>query len=284
MARTAAEVRLRHRRRRLVPRQGHHRVLARAPAQGARAEGADAEVRPVHQRRPRHDEPVPARRGVRHRGRRRDRPRHRPLRALHRREPLAHGEPHGRVDLGSRDPQGAQGRVPRLHRAGDPAHHERDQGADPERDRGERLRRGRDRDRRDGRRHRVAAVPRGDPPVPPRGGPGERLLRPRDARPVHRHRRRAEDEADPALGQRAAPHRHPPGRDRGALPRFDLVGRSGTRSRSSQTSSPRRSSRTATSPTSTSSRPRSSRRASTPSSARSSACPRARWTSASGST
>ena len=37
----------------------------------------------------RDDEPVPARRGLRHRGRRRDRPRHRPLRALHRREPLA---------------------------------------------------------------------------------------------------------------------------------------------------------------------------------------------------
>ena len=48
-----------------------------------------AEVRPVPERRPGHDEPVPARRGVRHRGRRRDRPRHRPLRALHRREPLA---------------------------------------------------------------------------------------------------------------------------------------------------------------------------------------------------
>ena len=30
------------------------------------------------------------------------------------------------------------------------------------------------RDRRHGRRHRVAAVPRGDPPVPARGRPGER--------------------------------------------------------------------------------------------------------------
>ena len=36
---------------------------------------------------PGHDEPVRARRGVRHRRRRRDRPRPRPLRALHRREP-----------------------------------------------------------------------------------------------------------------------------------------------------------------------------------------------------
>ena len=45
-----------------------------------------AEVRSVHQRRSGHDVAVPARRGVRHRGRRGDRPRPRPLRALHRRE------------------------------------------------------------------------------------------------------------------------------------------------------------------------------------------------------
>ena len=94
------EVRLRHRRRRLVARQGHHRGLARAAAEGARAEGAGAEVRPVHQRRPGHDEPVPARRGVRHRGRRRDRPRHRPLRALHRREPLPAANHTAGGDLG----------------------------------------------------------------------------------------------------------------------------------------------------------------------------------------
>ena len=36
-------------------------------------------------------------------------------------------------DLGRRAAQGAQGRVPRRDRAGDPAHHERDQGADPAR-------------------------------------------------------------------------------------------------------------------------------------------------------
>ena len=35
------------------------------------------------------------------------------------------------ADLGPRPAQGAQGRVPRLDRAGDPAHHERDQGAHP---------------------------------------------------------------------------------------------------------------------------------------------------------
>ena len=47
------------------------------------------QARSVHQRGSGHDEPVPARRGLRHRRRRRDRPRPRPLRALHRREPVA---------------------------------------------------------------------------------------------------------------------------------------------------------------------------------------------------
>ncbi len=80
--------------------------------------------------------------------------------------------------------------------------------------RGDRHRRRDQRDRRHGRRHRVAAVPRGDPPVPPRGGRGERSLPPRHLRPVHRGGRRAEDEADPALGERASPHRYPPGHRR----------------------------------------------------------------------
>ena len=218
-ARVSDEVRLRHRRRRLVSRQGHHRRVARPAAEGARPQGAGPEVRPVHQRRPGHDEPVPARRGVRDRGRRRDRSRHRPLRALHRREPLARREPHRRRRLGPRAAQGAQGRVPRLDRAGDPAHHERDQGAHPLGRRGDRHRRRDHGDRRHGRRHRVAAVPRGDPPVPARGRARERRLPPRHARAVHRHRRRAEDEADAALGQRAAPHRYPPRRPRLPLDR-----------------------------------------------------------------
>ena len=65
-----------------------------------------------------------------------------------------------------------------------PAHHERDQvahpcecGVDPDRRRDQR-------DRRHGRRHRVAAVPGGDPPVPARGRRRERALSPRHARPV----------------------------------------------------------------------------------------------------
>ena len=42
--------------------------------------------------------------------------------------------------------------------------------------RGQPARRGDHRDRRHRRRHRVAAVPRGRPPGPPRGRPGERVL------------------------------------------------------------------------------------------------------------
>ena len=83
------ETHLRDRRRRLLPRQGAHRLQPRTPAPGARAAGDDAEARPVPQRRPGHDEPVPARRGLRHRRRRRDRPGHRPLRAVPRRQPRA---------------------------------------------------------------------------------------------------------------------------------------------------------------------------------------------------
>ncbi len=64
------------------------------------ARGADrgpAEVRPLHQRRPRHHVALPARRGVRHRGRRGDRSRPRPLRALHRRQHQPGLERHRRV-------------------------------------------------------------------------------------------------------------------------------------------------------------------------------------------
>ena len=142
------------------------------------------------------------------------------------------------LDLVRGHPQGAQGRVPRLDRAGDPAHHERDQGADPARRRRQRHRRRHLRDRRHGRRHRVAPVPRGDPPVPPRGRPRERRLPPRHLRPVHRDRRRAEDEADAALRQRAAPHRYPPRRRHLPLQGPRSRATSARRSRSSPTSTP----------------------------------------------
>ena len=126
------------------------------------------------------------------------------------------------------------------------------------------------RDRRHGRRHRVAAVPRGDPPVPARGRARERRLPPRHARPVHRRGRRAEDEADAALGERAPPHRYPSRRRRLPLDRAAL-GRHPREDRALRRRRPARRDRDRpTSPTSTSS-PRCSRpRGSTRSSARSS--------------
>ncbi len=119
---------------------------------------------------------------------------------------------HDRAGLLHGDRQGAQGRVPRRHGAGDPAHHQRDQGPDPRdghRDRRRRGRRGDHRGRRHGRRHRVAAVPRGRAPGAARHRPRQLLLPARLAGAVHRPVRRAEDQAHPALGRRAAPGRHP---------------------------------------------------------------------------
>ena len=98
-------------------------------ARGLRVDHAEA--RPLPQRRPGDDEPVPARRGVRHRGRRRDRPGHRSLRALPRHRPGRLGERHDRPGLLDGHRQGAARRVPRRHRPGHPAHHQRDQGPDP---------------------------------------------------------------------------------------------------------------------------------------------------------
>ena len=114
-----------------------------------------------------------------------------------------------RRDLQLGDPQGAPRRLPRRHRPGRPAHHRRDQAPHPA-GRREPGRRHRDhRDRRHGGRHRVAAVPGGDPAVPGRRRPAPLHVHPPHARAVHRPRGRAEDQADAALGQRAAPHRHP---------------------------------------------------------------------------
>ena len=107
-------------------------------------------------------------------------------------------------------------RLPRRDRPGDPAHHRRDQAEDPDRRRGPVGRLRDHRDRRHGRRHRVAAVPRGDPPALHRPRPEAGDVPAPDARSLRRPRRRAEDEADPALGQRAAPDRHPAAR--GDLP------------------------------------------------------------------
>ena len=127
----ADQAHLRHRRRRLLARQGPDGLQPRQPAEGARSARHDAEARPLSQRRPGHDEPVPARRGLRHRRRRRDRPRHRPLRALPRHRPRPDRQRHDRPGLLERDRQGAPRRLPRRHRAGHPAHHQRDQGPHP---------------------------------------------------------------------------------------------------------------------------------------------------------
>ena len=119
-----------------------------------------------------------------------------PAQQLHDRRSLRHG-----------DREGAPRRLPRRHRAGDPAHHRRDQAPHPRRRRGRRrLHR---RDRRHGRRHREPALPRGDPPVRLGRRPRERPLRPPDAGAVHRDGRRAEDQADAAQREGADRARHP---------------------------------------------------------------------------
>ena len=183
-----------------------HRRAAREP----RAEGHPAEARSLHQRRSRHDEPLPARRGLRHRRRRRDRPRPRPLRALHARAPDASdnnfttGQIYDSVISKER-----RGRLPRRDRAGDPPHHRRDQGRASRRVR---------------RRTSTCVIVEiggtvGDIESLPfleairqftlRPGHGERALHPPHPGALHHDRRRAEDQADPAQRQGAARDRHP---------------------------------------------------------------------------
>ena len=169
-----AEVRRGHGGRGVVPRQGDRRGLAGAAAQGARPARHAAEARSLPQRGPRHHEPVPARRGLRHRRRRRDRPGPGPLRALH--QHLADPQPqrHRRPDLRHHPLEGAARRLPGPHRAGHPPRHRRDQA--PHHQPGAHLagRRGHHRDRRHGGRHRVAAVPRGDAPAAARAAAATR--------------------------------------------------------------------------------------------------------------
>ena len=92
-----------------------------------------AQARPLPQRRSGDHEPLPARRGLRHRRRRRDRPRSRPLRALHRRAGARQRQRHGRQDLLARARQGAPRRLSRRHRPGRAARHRHDQGVHPRR-------------------------------------------------------------------------------------------------------------------------------------------------------
>ena len=84
---------------------------------------------------------------------------------------------------------------------------------------------------RHGGRHRVVALPRGDPPDPLRRGRGQHLLRAPHPAAVHRRGRRGEDQAHPALGDEAA-------RDRHSARHADLPHRSADRPGASRTRSP----------------------------------------------
>ncbi len=259
------EIHLRHRRRRVLARQGTRGGLDRLPARRPRLQGHAAEVRPVHQRRSGHDEPVSARRGVRHRRRRRDGPRSRPLRALHQhasRRRTRTGRPARSIRASSRRSGAAtiSGRtvqvIPHITNEIKDAIRAVSQG------RRHRARR----NRRHGRRHREPAVPRSDPPVPAGRRPRQLALRPPDARAVHRRRRRAEDQADAAQRPRPAVDRHPARHP--ALPHRSLsrLRTSSARSRCSATSTRKRSSPPRTSRRSTKCRSCSPPRGSTASS------------------
>ncbi len=172
-----------------------------------RHQGHPPQARSLHQRRSRDHESFPARRGVRDRGWRRDRPRPRALRALRRRQDDEAQQLHHRPDLRERDQEGAPRRLPRRHGAGDPAHHRRDQEFHSHgRGRG---RSGDLRNRRHGGRHRIPAFPRSRPPDEHPERPRQFLLHPPDAGAVHSVGRRDQDQADAALGEGIARNRHP---------------------------------------------------------------------------
>ena len=116
---SSRQVHPRHRRRRLLARQGPGGGVHRRAARRSRLQGHAPEVRPLHQRRSGHDEPVPARRGLRHRRRRRDRPRPGPLRALHQPGHDPEQQLDDRQDLPVGHQQGAPRRLSRPHGAGD---------------------------------------------------------------------------------------------------------------------------------------------------------------------
>ena len=214
---TCVEVCLCDRRRDLLAREGDHRSEHRSDPQGAGSLRLHPQARSIHQRGPGHDEPVPAWRGLRHRRRRGDRPRPRPLRAVHRREPDPALERDHGPHLPGSDREGAPGRLPRRHCPGHPAHYERDQGADHSCRPPGRSGRGHRRGRRDRRRHREPALPRGDPPDAQGRRARERAVRARHAAARPRGDRRAQDQAHAALGQGAARDRHPAGRHRPSL-------------------------------------------------------------------
>ena len=140
----------------------------------------------------------------------RDRPRPRPLRAVHQRPADPRLQLHDRQDLPLGHQKEREGKLLRGEdRPGHPPRHRRDQGRRSSSLADRRRRRRHHRDRRHRRRHRGPAVPGGDPPVRPRRRPRELPLHPPDARPLPQGRGRAEDQADPALRRRPPPDRHP---------------------------------------------------------------------------
>ena len=148
--------------------------LPRHAARTARPARRPAKVRSLSERRSRDDEPVSTRRSLCAQRRRRDRSRSRPLRALHQLRPLAAQQPDQRTGLRERDSEGAPRRLSRQYRAGHPARHRRDQGAHPRRWRiRKQSRRGHHGDRRNDRRHRGAALSRGDPAIHSRSRPAK---------------------------------------------------------------------------------------------------------------
>ena len=204
-------------------------------------QGRGAEARPLHQRRPRHDEPLSARRGLRHRRRRGDRPRSRPLRALHRRETSTSTptSPPAR-SIGTCSNKERARRVSRLAPC-------RSSRTSPTRSRNsiyqcrqeDRRGRGHHRDRRHHRRHRVPAVPRGRPADRrSRSGGRTRLFIHVTLVPYSPWLGRAQVQADAALRQGAAGHGHPAGHHRPALRRAARGRPSSARSPCSATCKP----------------------------------------------
>ena len=183
-------------------------LTARGSARG------HAEARPLPQRRSRHDEPVPARRGLRHRGRRRDRPRRRALRALPRPGPVRQGQRHHRPDLlrrsSPRSGAASTSATPCRSSRTSPTRSRPGSGRWPTPD-------------EDGRAPDVVITEVGGTVGDIESLPFLEAIRQvrhdigRDncfylhvsLVPYLAPSRRAEDQADPALGRRAAQHRHP---------------------------------------------------------------------------
>ena len=126
-------------------------------------------------------------------------------RALHQRQDEEGEQLHHRPDLRVGDQEGTARRVSRQDGAGHPASPTRSRASIGRR---YRCRRRHRRGRRHGRRHRVAALPRSDPPDGIQA-PSNACYHAPDAAAVHPDRRRDEDQTDPALGQGTARDRHP---------------------------------------------------------------------------